>query len=64
MIIETSDNRLFLVTENKAPELSHVWLGLAVKRIKGGFTLRAKAKPLLVRKAGSQIIDSTPIVLP
>lgn len=64
MIIETSDNRLFLVTEYKAPELSHVWAAVPVKRIKGGFTLRAKAKPLLVRKAGSQIIDSTPIVLP
>ena len=64
MIIETSCNRLFLVTENTHPNLAHVWTGLAVKRVKGGFALRAKAKPLLIRKAGCQIIDSTPIVLP
>ena len=64
MIIETSDNRLFLVTEYKAPELSHVWAAVPVKRIKGGFTLRGKFRLLMIRKEGSQIIDSTPLMLP
>ena len=38
-------------------------MGLPVKRVKGGFALKAKAKPRLIRKEGSVILDSNPIML-
>lgn len=56
MIIETSDNRFFQVRETNEPGLSHVWLGTAVKRTKSGFVPKAKAREILVRKAGSRVI--------
>jgi hypothetical protein len=60
MIIETSANQLYSVTESTNPNLSHVYLGKPVKRIKGGFALTASAKAAksvsLVRKLGCTIL--------
>ena len=54
MIIETSDNRFFQVTE--ATEAA--WIGVEVKRIKGEWIEKAKARPALVRKAATRVVKS------
>lgn len=56
MIIETTDNRYFQVRETDCPELAHVWFGIPVKRAKGVFIPRVKARETLVRKEGSRIV--------
>ncbi len=53
MIIETSDNRLFSVRETGDADLAHVWIGIEVKR---NGTPKAKAREILIRKAGSKIV--------
>lgn len=66
MIIETSANQLYNVTESTNPNLAYVYLGQPVKRIKNGFTLTTDAKKQnkvsLVRKLGCRVIDATYIV--
>jgi hypothetical protein len=52
MIIETSN---YQVREAGAG-LQHVWLGVEVKRVKGGFAPKAKAREVLVRKEASHIV--------
>jgi hypothetical protein len=55
MIVETSSNQLFDV--KPADGIDHAWLGVEVKRVKGGgYAPKAKARPILVRKAGSRVI--------
>jgi hypothetical protein len=56
MIIETSDNRFYRVTENTDPALSHVWNGVEVKKARGGFVDKKNARETLVRKAASKVI--------
>lgn len=60
MIIETSANQLYTVTESTNPDLAHVFLGKPIKRVKNGFALTADAKKQnkvsLVRKIGCKII--------
>lgn len=56
MIIETSANELYFVTETDGASLAHVWNGLRVKRVKGGFMVAKNAKPQLVRKAASRVV--------
>ena len=58
MIIETSDNRFYRVRETNDPNLAHVWLGVPVKRVKGGFIERAHARAVLVRKAASRVVEA------
>lgn len=53
MIIQTTCSRLFQVSP-AGPGLDHVWTGVEVRRVKGGFAPKAKAKPTLVRKAGAR----------
>ena len=55
MIIETSSNQFFDV--KPADGIDHAWLGVEVKRVKGGYAPKAKARPILVRKAGSKVIE-------
>ncbi len=56
MIVETSANLLFQVRETNSANLSHVWFGIPVKRVKGGFAPKAGATERLIRKAGSRVI--------
>lgn len=57
-IIETSDNRLYRVTETMDPALAHVWYGTEVKRIANRFLDKKNARCELVRKAASRIITN------
>jgi hypothetical protein len=55
MIIETSSNQFFRVSD--APGIDHAWLGVEVKRVKGGWEAKAKARPILVRKAATRVVE-------
>lgn len=58
MIIETSWNEFYRVRETGDANLAHVWLGIAVKKAKGGtFVPKAKARTELVRKEASRIVS-------
>ena len=56
MIVETSSNHLCNVRETGCADLAHVWIGVEVKRVKGAFVPKAKARPTLVRKEASRIV--------
>lgn len=56
MIIETSANEFFDVTEHDDPALSHVWLGVPVKKSRGIWINKANAREQLVRKAGCRMV--------
>lgn len=59
MIIETSCNKLYDVSEHSDPMLAHCWYGVEVKRAKGGtFAPKAKARITLVRKAATRILEA------
>jgi hypothetical protein len=55
MIIETTANQLYFVTDYEDTDLSHVWRGLRVKRIKDGYLVTGK-KEEMVRKAGARAV--------
>ena len=55
-IIETSAGQLYQVRPHADPDLSHVWLGVAVKRASGDFVPKANAREILVRKAQTRIV--------
>lgn len=57
MIIETSDNHLYSVRETGDPDLAHVWIGVEVKKIRGAYVPKAKARPTLVRKDATRIVE-------
>jgi hypothetical protein len=70
MIIETSCNRFYQVQELNDANLAHVWTGFQVKRVKGAWVAKAKARVELVRKAASRVVEarspgsmSAPIIL-
>ena len=52
-IVETSSNQLFRVHDAGH---DHAWLGVEVKRAAGGYVPKAKAREVLVRKAGCRIV--------
>lgn len=54
-IIETTSNQFFSVT-SAGPGLDHVWEGVEVKKVKGDWVPKAKARPTLVRKAATRLI--------
>lgn len=71
MIVETSSNQLFKVWDAADPNLSHVWVGLEVRktkrtvgipgvpnlsRVETVFVPKAKARELLVRKTGCRVV--------
>ena len=56
MIIETSGNKLYSVTPYADAALAHVWQGVEVKLIKGEYVAKAKAKPMMIRKAATHIV--------
>ena len=57
MIVVTTDNRRFRVREDNDPNLSHVWIGIPVKLVKGVWVPKAHAKQQLVRKEGSTVLQ-------
>lgn len=59
MIVETAANELFRVADLRDPEHAHVWLGTPVKLVKGAYVPKAKARDVLVRKAGCRIVART-----
>lgn len=58
MIIETSANQFYRVTETGCAELSHVWNGVQVKKVRGEWIAKKSARPELVRKAATKIIEA------
>jgi hypothetical protein len=58
MIIETSCNRFYQVSDFADPNLAHVWNGIEVKRVKGTWVAKKNARPSLVRKEASRIVQS------
>jgi hypothetical protein len=57
MIIETSGNQLFSVRDSA--DYDHAWVGIEVKKVKGKYVAKAKARTILVRKAATRIIDAS-----
>lgn len=56
-LIETSANQVFLATDHSDPELSHVWVGVEMKKAKGGSYVEKKnGSTQFVRKLGSKIL--------
>ncbi len=58
MIIETSANELYRVRETGDANLAHVWIGIAVKRVKGEFVPKAKRREEFVRKAACRFVSA------
>lgn len=56
MIIETSDNRLYQVTECREPELAHLYHGFRVKLVHGKYVEAAKAQLTYIRKAATRVV--------
>ena len=54
-VVETLANQLFQVRD-AGPGLDHVFLGVEVKRSKGGFVPKAKAREIAVRKLGTRLV--------
>ena len=55
-IIETSCNHFYRVRETGDARLDHVWFGVEVKKVRGEWVSKAKARERLVRKAASRIV--------
>jgi hypothetical protein len=55
-IIETSSNQFFRVRE--AAGIDHAWIGIEVKRVKGEWVPKAKAREILVRKAATRAVEA------
>lgn len=56
MIIETSSNQFFRVTD--AADIDHAWIGIEVKCVKGNWETKSNARQILVRKTGSRIVEA------
>jgi hypothetical protein len=57
MIIETSANKFYLVTETGCENLSHCWDGVAVKKLRGVWIGKKNAYKELIRKAGCRVVE-------
>lgn len=57
MLVETTWNEVYDVSETGRFDLAHVWYGIAQKRVKGGYAPKKSAKITLVRKAGCRVIS-------
>jgi hypothetical protein len=55
-IIEDTSNRFWAVWPTNNENLDHVYYGISVKKIKNGFSPKAKARPMLVRKECTKIV--------
>lgn len=59
MIIETSDNRFYRVSDTANPDLAHCWYGARVRRDKktGEWVRTGSWTVELVRKAATRIVE-------
>lgn len=57
--IETLAGQFYRVRDTDKAELDHVWLGVEVKRVRGGFADKAKAREILVRKLGTRAVSAS-----
>ncbi|TGD98079.1 hypothetical protein [Methylobacterium nonmethylotrophicum] len=55
-VVETSAGQFFQVRQAGSADLDHVWNGVEVKKAKGGFVPKARAREILVRKIGSRVV--------
>ena len=55
-IIEDTANRFWMVRDTRNADLAHVWFGVEVKRAKGAFVPKAKARETLVRREATRIV--------
>ncbi len=55
-IIEDTANRLWMVRDTNSADLAHVWFGVEAKRAKGGFSPKAKAREILVRREATRLV--------
>lgn len=55
-IVETSAGLLFQVADAGSSDLAHVFRGIAVKRVRGGFALKKGAREILVRRMGCRVV--------
>lgn len=62
MIIETSANQFYRVREAGDAALAHCWIGTQVKRVKGAWVDKAKARTELVRKAACRVVAPKMVV--
>lgn len=60
MIIETSDNRFYRVTEINDPNLAHCWYGIELRKNRktGKLTPRDASRLELVRKAATRVVEA------
>jgi hypothetical protein len=59
MIIETSANRFYQVTETNIPELAHCWYGFELRRKVGEYIIkRPGERAELVRKAATRVVEA------
>ena len=58
LIIEDTANRFFRVRETGDASLAHVYFGIEVKRVKGAYVPKAKAREGLVRKEATRIVQA------
>lgn len=57
MIVETLANQFFRIRETDNANLAHVWHGIEVKRVRGAYVPKAKAREILVRKLGTRVVE-------
>lgn len=56
-IIRDTAGRHFSVRDSGVADLAHVWIGVEMKMTTFGWAPKAKAREILVRKAGCTIIE-------
>jgi len=56
MIIETTDNRFYRVIPSELANIPQCYLGVEVKRVKGEYVPKVKARPMLVRREATRVI--------
>jgi hypothetical protein len=54
-VVETSSNQFFRVTDLAG--IDHAWQGIEVKKVRGEWVPKAKARPVLVRKAATRVVE-------
>ncbi len=55
-IVQDLAGQLFQVRDANVAELGHVFHGMAVKRVAGGFAPKKGAREILVRKVGCRLV--------
>ena len=62
MIIETSANQFYRVTECASPDMAHLWHGIELKRVKGEWIEKAtragRKNFTYVRKVATKIVEA------